>query len=464
MWTTNMRGLPRLVILSLCTESSPSQSPPSPPCSTDCAAEFQNCFNFHENQGAADPYTQCRTELDQQQGPLARCCTAGCADTASMEALAGPSTTNPAPAPSGPGQPLATGSFSIQQASLSRPVHVNVPPGAGPFPVQLLFHGNGGTGNNLLRRWARPSTLAWTDLRTTHVLVAPDGNANSWNIVNEASTVDDVAFVGLIIDYLATRSNVDANFVQLYGSSNGAALVNRLLIESTDTRIVRGVTEVSQLNDRQYRGGSFYVGGASNSYTQVATSLVRRELLSLQGGQDLLIPADGGPGLGGSLTMQSDADSIYAYALAYGYTGAQLSATDHTTYKSWVYLNGAVSSYTVYSAGHGVLGSEASPCPCTVIDEAVAAFLQRPAATAAPPSGPTAAPAPAAPPTAAPLAAPPTSPPPAAEPTTSPGVCPSGVVSGCTLTPQQRLARCSCRFEWASDCPNPVGASLACVE
>ena len=54
--------------------------------------------------------------------------------------------------------------------------------------------------------------------------------------------------------------------------------------------------------------------------------------------------------------MQSDADSIYAYAVAYGYTGGQLSATDYMTYKSWVYLDGAVSSYTVFT-----LASETCP-------------------------------------------------------------------------------------------------------
>ena len=80
------------------------------------------------------------------------------------------------------------------------------------------------------------------------------------------------------------------------------------------TRIIRGVTDVSQLNDRQYRNGNFYVGGSSNAYTTVQSSLVRREIMALQGGQDTTIPAVGGSALGGSLTMNSDADSIYACA------------------------------------------------------------------------------------------------------------------------------------------------------
>ena len=52
-------------------------------------------------------------------------------------------------------------------------------------------------------------------------------------------TVDDVAFVSLVIDYLAASPNVDASHVQLIGNSNGAALINRILIESADARSER---------------------------------------------------------------------------------------------------------------------------------------------------------------------------------------------------------------------------------
>ena len=76
--------------------------------------------------------------------------------------------------------------------------------------------------------------------------------------------------------------------------------------------------------------------------------MLRSSILSVQGGQDTVIPAAGGPALGGIFNSISDAISIYAYAVAYGYTGSQLSLTDHGTYKSWSYLGGAVVSYTIY--------------------------------------------------------------------------------------------------------------------
>merc|ERR1711879_430870 len=130
----------------------------------------------------------------------------------------------------------------------------------------------------------------FTVLRESHIFVGPDGHQNSWNILNEESDFDDVQFVELIIDHLSSKSNVNANHVQLYGNSNGAALVNRIFIESTDARIVRGVTSVSQLNQMQYRNGTFYIGGNDNSYTQVQPSLLRRGILALQGAEDQIIP------------------------------------------------------------------------------------------------------------------------------------------------------------------------------
>jgi len=235
-------------------------------------------------------------------------------------------------------------------------------------PVLILLHGNGGNGRATLSSWTR--NTRFTALKESHVFVAPDGDQKSWNIINEESSFDDVEFIKLLIDHLASKSNVNANHVQLYGTSNGAALVNRILIESTDARIVRGVTSVSQLNQMQYHDGNFYVGGNDNSYTQVQPSLLRREILALQGAQDHIIPVCACKSSIG-FWMNSDADSIYAYAVAYGYNGAQVTASEHPTYSSWSYLAGAVSSYTVKDARHSVIGLDEE------VDNAVLTFFQR---------------------------------------------------------------------------------------
>lgn len=267
----------------------------------------------------------------------------------------------------GSGGTIGTCNFTVEQASVSRSVHVNVPEGDGPFPVIIFLHGGGGTGSATLSAYT--GNPSWAALKESHVFVAPDGQPD-WNVVYEESDFDDVAFVELLIDHLASKSNVNANHVQLVGTSNGAALTNRILIESIDARIVRAVTHVSQLNQRQYHNGKFYKGGKDNSYTQVQPSLLRRELLALQGAQDHIIPVCACESKLG-FSMNSDADSVYAYAVAYGYSGAQVAASDHGTYLEWSYLGGAVSSFTVKEGGHSVIGKEKA------IENAVLTFLQR---------------------------------------------------------------------------------------
>jgi len=392
------------VALSACVRASRAAE-----CSAACSSEFvDNCITFGSN-----TYTSCRNQLDSSMGPLANVCTSGCTDTAAMAALDPNAVASPSAPPAVAGSFLATGTFYISQSGISRPVHVAVPLGDGPFPLQFLFHGRGGTGSMMLNQLS--------SLDTAFIKVAPDGYLNSWNIVEEESTLDDVAFIGLILDFLAARGNVNVDHVQLYGSSNGAALVNRILIESVDARILRAVTDVSQLNDRQYRGGQFYIGGASNEYSTVQPTLVCREIMSLQGALDTVIPAGGGPGLGGALTMNSDDDSIYAYAKAYGYEGAQLNSTVTSAYELWSYLEGAVSSYTLLTAGHGVLGHDA------YVDAAVDTFLARGPNVVNPGCDSTNAPPP--PPSSPPSMAP-SPPPPAADATTGGQRTPSNTSGG----------------------------------
>lgn len=174
----------------------------------------------------------------------------------------------------------------------------------------------------------------------------------------------------MILDALSAYANVDANRTGLFGRSNGSALINRILIESDDPRIVRGVTEVSQLNEYQFRNGCFFVGGADNAYTKAKPKLVRREVLSLQGGNDPVIPAAGGASKIG-FNVVPDAESIYALAVAFGHVGPPVRATRHSRYKAWSYLNGAVASITLDHAGHKVYGEDAD------VDRATVDFLAR---------------------------------------------------------------------------------------
>ena len=242
-----------------------------------------------------------------------------------------------------------------------RPFQVLLPtsPASARAPVAILLHGLGDSG-----KIAEEMRELWPSLQSTHIVVGPDGPGNMWNVKGEhaENTPDDALYVGkTIIDHLATFSNVDATSFKIVGYSNGAALANRILIENDDPRITHILTDGSQLNTYQYRGGAFYVGGASNQYVTTKSSLTSRKVLAVVGGRDLTVPAEGGAsddienGEGGLMTFVQWEESALAIATAYGYTGAKatLSPDDAISAKA-SYLSGQVVTVNVKEAGHVV--------------------------------------------------------------------------------------------------------------
>ena len=94
------------------------------------------------------------------------------------------------------------------------------------LPLVVDLHGNGGQGN--VRRLSFLDSVA---------VVAPNGYQRSWNVFNEKSKADDVSFiVDLINKVVAENSVVDGNDVTILGTSNGAAMIYRLLLETNRDR------------------------------------------------------------------------------------------------------------------------------------------------------------------------------------------------------------------------------------
>ncbi len=94
------------------------------------------------------------------------------------------------------------------------------------YPLVFAFHGNGGVNDP----WQFQLGGMVDDQQ--FIGVYPQGHLNSWNLGQEASTADDVAFVDMIIDSLLAFPNIDHSKRYAIGFSNGAAMVNRLGVQT----------------------------------------------------------------------------------------------------------------------------------------------------------------------------------------------------------------------------------------
>ena len=67
--------------------------------------------------------------------------------------------------------------------------------------------------------------------------MTPNGYETSWNIYTEKSKADDVSFIIDLIAKIGTEiPAADMNNVNIIGTSNGAALTYRILIETEADR------------------------------------------------------------------------------------------------------------------------------------------------------------------------------------------------------------------------------------
>merc|ERR1719357_2215288 len=137
----------------------------------------------------------------------------------------------PGPTIANPGSAASTTTFKIrqtwsQETDYDRTAEVSIPAtSAGEkVPVVIHLHGNGGQGNtNVLGSW----------LGDIAVIVSATGYERSWNVVKEKSKADDVSFIlDLIAKVGAEIPAADMNNVAILGTSNGAALTYRLMIEN----------------------------------------------------------------------------------------------------------------------------------------------------------------------------------------------------------------------------------------
>jgi len=132
--------------------------------------------------------------------------------------------------------PGHTQEFMLQSGGLKRSYRLHDPARPDPdrpAPLLLVFHGGGGTPQQIERE-SRFSELAD---REGFVVVYPAGYRRSWNdgrgadsVAAQRDGVDDVAFVATLIDQVATIRRIDGRRVYATGISNGAMFSHQLAL------------------------------------------------------------------------------------------------------------------------------------------------------------------------------------------------------------------------------------------
>lgn len=151
------------------------------------------------------------------------------------------------------------------------------------YPVVLILHGGGGSAKGLIRSTrGRFNQLA--DLNG-FVAVYPNGYGKSWNDgardtfgVARNLNIDDVGFIGKVLEDLSKKMNLDRKNIFACGISNGGFMVQRLAFELSGK--IRGIAVVAaNLSEVQ----------AEKIFPQKPVSV-----LFINGTADPLVPYNGG--------------------------------------------------------------------------------------------------------------------------------------------------------------------------
>ena len=226
------------------------------------------------------------------------------------------------------------------------------------WPITILFHGNGGSAEPMIRNWDR--TLP------NHILVSAQGYEKSWNITKERSKAPDVEFVEMILrDVTSHYPQADDSKVSLIGSSNGAGMVYRLLIELDDTySIQNALAFVSSMTVSQYHDEQFWkrTDETTSNYDQPVEPSGKRRIITIHGSADSVVPYYGGQGPGG--IHLSAHDTAYVWATVQGYRGDQRPDNEGKPCGEkllmYDYPQSGVTHIKVIDGGHG-LGPAAAP-------------------------------------------------------------------------------------------------------
>ena len=239
-----------------------------------------------------------------------------------------------------------------QETSYKRVALIKYPSSdAQSHPVLIVLHGAGSNAYSMMSRYLNLDS---------YILVALQGYDNRWNIQTESTKADDLDYIENIINQLKTYSDVDANNISLLGSSNGAAMVNRAMIELPAGTFKNAITLASQLSTDQYNNNTFWGDGNNDGVYDTSYTLSQGlRILSLHGTGDTTIPYNGGTVNWLSRTFLDARQSNLILAQALGYTGNLASSTtpfSNSNIVKYEYLSGDVIHYQFIGGNHGFGG------------------------------------------------------------------------------------------------------------
>ena len=160
------------------------------------------------------------------------------------------------------------------------------------LPLVIALHGRGGSGQRMLR-WSGFDAKA---NREGFLLVAPEGTGNprGWYTgFGPGGSIDDVGFIGALIDTLAAHYRVDRSRVYVAGHSNGGVLAHHIASDLSPRIAAAAVV-----------AGAIGVRSATGVVTRIETPRAPVPMLILHGDADDVVPYDAArsPGRGAPLS------------------------------------------------------------------------------------------------------------------------------------------------------------------
>jgi polyhydroxybutyrate depolymerase len=183
---------------------------------------------------------------------------------------------------------------------VARTYNVRVPAAgdsARALALVIAIHGRGGSGQRMLR-WSGFDAKAD---REGFLLVAPEGTGNprGWYTgFGPGGSIDDVGFIGALIDTLLAHYRVDRSRIYVAGHSNGGVLAHHIASDLSPRIAAAAVV-----------AGAIGVRSATGVVTRIETPRAPVPMLILHGDADDVVPYDAprSPGRGAPLSAPETA-------------------------------------------------------------------------------------------------------------------------------------------------------------